>query len=121
MSFKINSCYCEKLNINQYLNGISEGITIRANIDFKTKIFKNGNNVHLFKIYYFLESDNTPISLDWVGVVVIEAEKDDFELDNKDLLQNGVIRSFIEESFLAFPKFFHGTLPSFERILESVE
>ena len=120
MSFKINGCYCEKLNINQYLNGISDGITIRANIDFKTKIFKNGENLYLFKIYYFLESDNTPISLNWVGVVIIEVENENFELDNKDLLENSVIKSFIEESISAFPKFFHGSLPSFERILESL-
>ena len=121
MSFKINGCYCEKLNINQYLNGISDEITIRANLDFKTKIFKNGDNIHLFKIYYFLESDNTPISLDWIGVVIIELEDDEFELDNRQLLKNSEIKSFIEESILSFPKFFHGTLPSFERILESME
>lgn len=120
MSLKINSCYCEKLNINQYLSGISDEVTIRANLDFKTKIFKNGENVYLFKIYYFLESENTPISLNWVGVAIIEVENDN-ELNNKDLLQNSEIKSFIEESISGFPKFFHGTLPPLERILESIK
>lgn len=121
MSFKIQGCYCEKLNINQYLSSIKEGTTININVDFKTKLHQRDENSFIFKIFYLLESDSTPISLNWIGVVMIETDEENMELDKDKLLENENIKNFIDASISQLPFFFQGTLPTFDMIKENIK
>lgn len=119
MTYTIKGCYCEKLNISQYVICISEGSKINMNLDFKTKLHQIEEDLFLLKIYYLLESDSTPISLNWVGVAVIEVDDPNIELDKDELLKEKDIESFIENSISHLPQFFHGTLPNFDWIKEN--
>ena len=120
MSYKIESCFCERLNINQYLNNVPKEHLIKANIDFKTKFFEEEDKAVL-KIYYLLESDNTPIFLSWVGVVNININDESIKLDDKELIKDDQIKRFIEDSIGGFSKFFHGNLPSYDVIMGNVK
>lgn len=121
MSFEIQGCYCEKLNISQYLSSIEEGTTININVDFKTKLHKMNDNNFIFKIFYLLESDYVPIALNWVGVVLIETEGESTELDKEVLLENEDIKKFIDASISQLSSFFQGTLPTFDMIKENIK
>ena len=120
MSYKIESCFCERLNINQYLKSVPKEHLIKANIDFKTKLYEEDNKKAVLKIYYSLESDNTPIFLSWVGVVNIDVNDENIKLDDKELIKDDQIKEFIEESISGFSKYFHGNLPSYDRIMGNI-
>lgn len=117
--FEIILSFTEKLNISNYIeHGKNQSIPL--NVSFRGFISENNKlkNSILFKVYYDIDSIEFPISLNWVGVFVLQFD-DEPNVTVDDLFKNENIQNELDSFIQLLSRNLAGNLPSFSEIMEN--
>ncbi|MBR6993930.1 MAG: hypothetical protein IKH85_07635 [Methanobrevibacter sp.] len=111
MDSKIINIYTERLNMSSFKNSFDED-NIESLAKFNTSVIpQKQENLYTFLIEFTLRAVNNPISLDWVGVVILEYAGDE-KLTEDSLLEDENIKGFINESLEKISFLLGGKLPN---------
>lgn len=120
MDYEIIRMYTEKLYVSAFQELIEKGSKIDLLVNVNTNLTNSNldNNI-LLKINYDVVAKNAPISLNWVGVCILNF-KDEFNNNMQaiDFFEDDSIRMFVDENISHFDMFINATLPKSSQILE---
>lgn len=119
--FEIIKAYSEKLTIYNFLEINEKNQNIQLNISYRGFIenSKFDENNLKFKVYYDAESINFPISLNWVGVFILEFDTYPNEINVEDLFEDKSIQECLNKFIKQFSMNLVGRLPSFTEMMET--
>ena len=119
--FKITKVYSEKLTIYNFLEGNEKNQNIPLNISYRGFIEndKFDENILKFKVYFDVESLNFPISLNWVGVFILEFDSYPTVINVEDLFEDKNIQECLNKFIKQFSMNLIGKLPSFTEMMEN--
>lgn len=117
MKFDIKTFYTEKLNITNHIDVLDNDTNIKMNINMKG-VFQDTDkwdDCVLFKVYYDVESEKAPISLNWVGVFVLKFinQLDNYDVNVEEIFYDENIKQILNEFIKQFSLNLRGELPYF--------
>ena len=112
MGYEIIKLYTEKLDISSFKNNI-EDEHIESVAKFNTSIIPaKDEKISTFIMEYSLRGTNKPISLNWIGICLLNIENSDEPLTEEILLDDDNIKNFITDAIDNFSFFLGGKLPN---------
>lgn len=121
MDYKIKKLYTESLNTSffpEFLKDDKVGLIV----NFNTSIIPKNEKIFLLKIVYSVTTNKAPVYLNWVGVCILEFEDKCLEKINSDnLLNDPVIKEFLDEVVNNLSFFISGNLPKLSDIKGDVK
>ena len=117
MNYKLIKMYTERLDISSF-HQLVNGDEIKLGVNFNTSLLPSENeNILIFKIDYSIRSMYMPISLNWVGICILEFNEAPINKIESDIfLENEDIKNFIDDSIEHCSFFIGGDLPKLEYI-----
>lgn len=117
MNYKLKKMYTERLDVSSF-HQLVNGDEIKLGVNFNTSLLPSEKeNILIFKIDYSIRAMNMPISLNWIGICILEFNETPINKIESDIfLENEDIEKFIDESIAKCSFFIGGDLPKLEDI-----
>ncbi len=113
MKYNIIKVYTEKLNMVSFYKFINQE-SLNLSVTFNNSLLNTDNEKEKsLKMEYSIDVLNAPISLNWISVAILEFEDvPSEELNAEDILNDDIIKDFIESSIEHISFLVGGELPT---------